>query len=233
MSIQWTLIASFLYGEIAVVGLLLLPFISSLRWARILKSRLFRLIRERINIYFGILFFFHLICFFDAVREMRKYSSTEVSDHDTLSTELQRNMRLFRAQRNFHIMLFTFFLLFVIRRLVSLILNQATLAAQCEASVLQARRATETAERLMQEKERQTKSLDDECASNLNNETLSLKEELEQVKNELEHLKKDRNSMKAQAESVNKEYDRLVKEYAKLQEELDMITGSSSVKKDE
>ncbi|XP_022254279.1 B-cell receptor-associated protein 31-like isoform X2 [Limulus polyphemus] len=218
MSIQWTLIASFLYGEIAVVGLLLLPFISSLRWARILKSRLFRLIRERINIYFGILFFFHLICFFDAVREMRKYSSTEVSDHDTLSTELQRNMRLFRAQRNFHIMLFTFFLLFVIRRLVSLILNQATLAAQCEASVLQARRATETAERLMQEKERQ---FPPPFPSGF------------QYFIELEHLKKDRNSMKAQAESVNKEYDRLVKEYAKLQEELDMITGSSSVKKDE
>ncbi|XP_076358550.1 B-cell receptor-associated protein 31-like isoform X2 [Tachypleus tridentatus] len=226
MSIQWTLIATFLYGEIAVILLLLLPLISSLRWARILKSRLFRLIGEHINIYFGIFLFILSIFFIDAVREMRKYSNVGVN-------ELQGSMRLFRAQRNFHIMLFTFFLLFVIRRLVTVILNQATLTLRCEASILQARTATEKAERLMQEMEHQTKTVDDEHANNLNFENLSLKEELGQAKNELERMKKNRNSMKAQAESVNKEYDRLVKEYANLQEELDAITGSSSIKKDE
>lgn len=39
MSIQWTLIAGFLYAEIAVVLLLVLPVASPRRWNAIFKSR--------------------------------------------------------------------------------------------------------------------------------------------------------------------------------------------------
>jgi len=39
MSLQWTLIAGFLYAEIAVVLLLVLPIASPTRWQKLFKSR--------------------------------------------------------------------------------------------------------------------------------------------------------------------------------------------------
>lgn len=58
-------------------------------------------------------------------------------------------MRLFRAQRNFHISGFSIFLVLVIRRLVILISSQAQLLAQSEASMRQAQSATTAARSLL------------------------------------------------------------------------------------
>lgn len=70
-------------------------------------------------------------------------------------------MRLFRAQRNFYISGFAIFLSLVIRRLVILISNQATLLAQCEASMRQAQSASTAARTLLsQQKESETNKAD-------------------------------------------------------------------------
>ena len=52
MSLQWTLVAGFLYVEIAVVLLLLLPFISATRWNKIFKSRIVAALSTFSTIYF-------------------------------------------------------------------------------------------------------------------------------------------------------------------------------------
>ncbi len=52
------------------------------------------------------------------------------------------HMRLFRAQRNFYISGFALFLCLVIKRMVALISSAATLEAEKEAAVKQAKSAS-------------------------------------------------------------------------------------------
>ena len=52
MSLQWTVVAGFLYVEIGVVLLLLFPFISATRWSAVFKSRIISSISNFSTIYF-------------------------------------------------------------------------------------------------------------------------------------------------------------------------------------
>lgn len=72
----------------------------------------------------------------------------EVSN-ERLDLGMQHSVRLFRAQRNFYISGFSIFLVLVIRRLIVLISDQATVLAQSEASMGQAQSATLAARTLM------------------------------------------------------------------------------------
>lgn len=116
-------------------------------------------------------------------------------------------MRLFRAQRNFYISGFAIFLTLVIRRLVTLISDQASLLANSEASMKQAQSATATARTLLSQKD-DTKT---------NEEVEALKEKCKELEKELTREKKDKEALKSQAESLNREYDRLTDEFSKLQ----------------
>ena len=55
MSLHWTLIAGFLYAEIAVVLILLIPFISNKTWRKLFKSRFLKGIENQFIYYFYIL----------------------------------------------------------------------------------------------------------------------------------------------------------------------------------
>lgn len=75
MSLQWTLIAGFLYAEIAVVLLLVLPVASPKRWNALFKSRFLQGLQQQAGVYFLILLAILVLFLLDAIREMRKYSS--------------------------------------------------------------------------------------------------------------------------------------------------------------
>nr|CAH7714679.1 unnamed protein product [Callosobruchus chinensis]CAH7766378.1 unnamed protein product [Callosobruchus chinensis] len=154
MSLQWTLIAGFLYVEIVIVFLLVVPIASPRRWNALFKSRFLQVIQRQAQFYFLILLVILVLFLLDAIREMRKYSHTEADEqgHAHLDREMQGSMRLFRAQRNFYISGFSLFLSLVIRRLVILISQQATLEAQSEASMRQAQSATTAAKSLLAQK---------------------------------------------------------------------------------
>ena len=126
MSLQWSLIAGFLYVEVIIVLLLVLPIISPTRWQKIFKSQFLKSLSDRASIYFLILLAILVVILLDAIREMRKYSTVVAveRDHHHVDAGLQGSMKLFRAQRNFHISGFSLFLSLVIRRLVILISNQ-------------------------------------------------------------------------------------------------------------
>lgn len=235
MSLQWALIAGFLYTEIAIVLLLLLPVISPARWQKIFRSRFLNSLSSQAAIYFTVLL--GVLCLFllDAIREIRKYSNEPGTDsHQQLNMELQGNMRLFRAQRNFYISGFALFLCLVIRRLVILISAQATLIAENTAALQQARSATTTARNLMTEKRGAG-----EEADNNSNEVSALKEqikekevallsltdeldvkkkELKEVQTELGKLKKDNEALVSQQKGLSREYDRLADENTKMQQ---------------
>jgi B-cell receptor-associated protein 31 len=221
MSLQWTLIATFLYVEIAVVLLLVLPVASPKRWQRIINSRFLKALSSQASIYFVILLAILVLFFLDAVREMRKYSSPETTEatHSHLDAEMQVNMRLFRAQRNFYISGFALFLSLVIRRLVTLISEQASLLAKSEAAMRQAQSATATAESLLAQN--QTSVAQNDTNEAHDKEVTELKEKLAKAEKALQWEKKDKDALKNQAESVNKEYDRLNEEYRKLQAKID------------
>ncbi|CAK1551295.1 unnamed protein product [Leptosia nina] len=222
MSLQWTIIATFLYVEIAAVLLLTLPIASPSRWQKFFKSKFLAFIYGQASIYFLVLIGVLILCLLDAIREMQKYSNIEATDHQHLDAEMQGNMRLFRAQRNFYISGFALFLLIVIRRLVQMISELATLYAQSEANLRQAQSASATARTLL--------SQQGEGDSKNKKEVEDLRSQISLLEKELSKEKKDKEAVKSQAESLNKEYDRLSEEHSKLQKKLTVAGGD---KKDE
>lgn len=90
MSLQWTLIAGFLYTEIAVVLLLVLPIFPPNRWQKLFKSRFLQSLSNQASVYFLILLSILVLFLLDAIREMRKYSVVEHTDHGIhLDAEMQ------------------------------------------------------------------------------------------------------------------------------------------------
>jgi len=210
MSVQWTLVAAFLYAEIAFVILLLLPFIGARTWQKFFKSRFLRSIENQANLYFMVFIIILVLLFIDSIREMSKYSTEKVhdSDHGHLDAELQHSMKLFRAQRNFYIAGFALFLCLVIRRLVILITLQATLGAQAEASLKQAKGASEHSKKLIEQisGNQGGDKLVDENEGNKKiekqeTELRKMREELASAKEELISKRINCDSMKKQAEA--------------------------------
>ncbi|EFX80917.1 hypothetical protein DAPPUDRAFT_230883 [Daphnia pulex] len=236
MSFQWGLIATFLYIEIAVVFLLLLPFISAQRWNKLFKSSFLRGLGQQVHIYFYVILAFLVLCLFDAIREMRKYDVThdgkaKEQQHQHLEQELRNSMVLFRAQRNFYITGFSLFLIFVIRRLMTLLAAQATLAATSEAAMRQATSASKAAEELMSQKD---KSANDENVKEAEEKISNLQKELAEAKKERSQAVKDLEAFKSQSEGVAREYDRLAEEHSKLVKKLAVLEGEGgSDKKDD
>lgn len=125
---------------------------------------------------------------------------------------MQHSMRLFRAQRNFYISGFAIFLSLVIRRLIILISQQANLIAQSEASMKQAKSASDAARLLLADKK-----TDVAGADKVDEDKVKLQEKVKELESELNKERKDKEALKSQAESLNREYDRLTDEYSKLQ----------------
>jgi len=219
MSIHWTLIAGFLYAEIGVILLLLVPFISTRMWNKVFKSRFLRGLESQLIYYFYVLVAILILFFLDAIREMQKYSSEEQQQKTVgishLDTQMQMHMRLFRAQRNFYIAGFALFLCLVVKRLVGLISANAGLQAEKEAAMKQAESASRAAESFLMGDSKDSKSED----------VKELKEALAKAEKEAEVAKKDVNSMKTQSESLAKEYDRLMDEKDKLERKVNIMGG--------
>uniref|UniRef100_A0A2K6MW09 B-cell receptor-associated protein n=1 Tax=Rhinopithecus bieti TaxID=61621 RepID=A0A2K6MW09_RHIBE len=228
-------VAPFLYAD----GLCLSCLFCCLhRWQKIFKSRLVELVVSYGNTFFVVLIVILVLLVIDAVREIRKY------DDVTEKVNLQNNpgamehfhMKLFRAQRNLYIAGFSLLLSFLLRRLVTLISQQATLLASNEAFKKQAESASEAAKKYMEENDQLKKGaavdggkLDVGNAEvKLEEENRSLKADLQKLNDELastkQKLEKAENqvlAMRKQSEGLTKEYDRLLEEHAKLQAAVD------------
>lgn len=220
MSLHWTIIAGFLYGEIAATLLLLIPFISPRAWNKLFKSRLLKGLENQLIYYFYVLVTILVLFFLDAIREMRKYSDNEEDAGHThrdghLDVQMQTSLRLFRAQRNFYISGFALFLCLVIKRMVSLLSANACLAIEKEAAMKQAQSASRAAEELMKGGEADTE----------------MKEKMKEKESELSKALKDVASMKSQAENLSAEYDRLCDEKNALERKL-AIQGTGDKKDD-
>ncbi|KAM6360731.1 B-cell receptor-associated protein 31 isoform 2-T3 [Pluvialis apricaria] len=229
MSLQWTAVATFLYAEVFLVLLLCVPFVSATRWQKIFKSRLVGLAVAYGNTVFIVLIVILILLLFDALRETRKY---EVTDRVALQSSpgaLEHfHMKLFRAQRNLYLAGFALLLSFLLRRLVTLISQQAVLGASSEAFRKQAEGASQAARRYMEDNDALRKLQEgggdggSSSPTQDENETLKakvekLKEELAASKRTLEKAENEVQAMRRQAEGLTREYDRLLDQHARLQ----------------
>lgn len=229
MTLVWGIIASFLYLEIFIVLLLVLPLRSPQQWHRFFKSRFLAMLSRQAQTYFYLLLAVLVLFLLEAIREMRKYSSNDHTHTEThLNVEMQHSMRLFRAQRNFYISGFAIFLSLVIRRLVSLISGQAMLLAQAEASMKQAQSATTAARTLMNQQKEDDKGDSKAKSSGEGPNVDELKKKITDLESELTKERKDKEAMKSQSESLNREYDRLTEEYSKLQKKITISNPDKS-----
>jgi len=185
--------------EIGVILLLLVPFISSKMWNKVFRSNIIRGLESQLIYYFYVLVAILILFFLDSIREMQKYSSEEQLTRRVgmshLDTQMQMQMRLFRAQRNFYIAGFALFLLLVIKKLVSLISANAGLQAARTSAVRQAESARKAAENLMNGEDDEVKDV---------------KKALDLAKREADAARREVVMLKKQSEHLAREYDKLV-----------------------
>ncbi|CAH0399349.1 unnamed protein product [Chilo suppressalis] len=198
MSFQWTFIAGYLYFEIAVVIIMILPIFSPRRWNQFFKSRLFAMIQENAAVYFYGLLAILSLFLLDAVREMRKYSHAS-DGHAHLNSELKGNVKLFRAQRNFYITGFAIFLAFVIKRLITMIIIQDELSIK--------------AEKIIKEAEATVKLAKNTVLANTihNNDKDDIIKELQETKTLLEEEKLRSNKLQREVEIWKLKYEEFTK----------------------
>ncbi|XP_042561855.1 B-cell receptor-associated protein 31-like [Clupea harengus] len=155
MSLQWTAVATFLYAEVFAVLLLCVPFISPKRWNRFFKSRFVQTVTYYGNTAFMVAIAILVFLLIDAVREVRKYSVQDTVDLTNNPVAVEHiHMKLFRAQRNEYIAGFALLLCLILRRLATLLSQQACLMASNEAFKKQAEGANDAAKRYMEENEK-------------------------------------------------------------------------------
>ncbi|XP_050181183.1 tRNA-dihydrouridine(20a/20b) synthase [NAD(P)+]-like isoform X2 [Myiozetetes cayanensis] len=232
MTFQWTAVAVFLYGEIAVILVLCLPFISPLRWQKIFMIPLWSKMAVFWNKMFLTIIVLLIILFLDAVREVRKYSSIHVNEkaaNVNTSAFDHIQMKLFRSQRNLYLSGFSLFLWLVLRRTVTLLTQLAKEMASHAALETQVNDATEAAKKYMTENERLQEALsgqgsgkkkEEATQEKLKGEVEHLKAELQKTSTAFQKAKNEVAAVKKQSDSIRREYDHLMKEYERLQQSL-------------
>jgi len=216
MSVQWTVVACFVYAEMALIILMLLPWIRPHVWTKIFRSRIVRYLERYKHIFMYTLGGILVLLFLDSIRETQKYSSVDLSLGVTTQLPSQADtlihLRLFRAQRNFYLSGFALFLALVIRRMVELIIHESQLIAAADASMRQATSASAVAEKYLQE----TGAIktDAEGAAKIDDR---LAQECMELRKRLKAVEGDRDAMREQASGLKREYDRLMHDFDHLQ----------------
>uniref|UniRef100_A0A8C6DQ82 B-cell receptor-associated protein n=1 Tax=Moschus moschiferus TaxID=68415 RepID=A0A8C6DQ82_MOSMO len=231
MTLQWAAVATFLYAEIGLILIFCLPFIPPQRWQKIFSFSVWGKIASFWNKAFLTIIILLIVLFLDAVREVRKYSSTHTIEKSSASRPAayeHTQMKLFRSQRNLYISGFSLFFWLVLRRLVTLITQLAKELSNKGVLKRQAENINQSAKKFMEENERLKqllKNYDKEEEHVLEAENRKLEEDKEKLKTELKKasdaLSKAQNDvmiMKMQSERLSKEYDRLLREHSGLQD---------------
>lgn len=231
MTLQWAAVATFLYAEIGLILIFCLPFIPPQRWQKIFSFSIWGKIASFWNKAFLTIIVLLIVLFLDAVREVRKYSSTSVIEKSSISrpgAHEQTQMKLFRSQRNLYISGFSLFFWLVLRRLVTLITQLAKELSNKGVLKTQAENTNKAAQKFMDENEKlklllKGKSTEEENTLELENKKLvedqeKLKTELKKTSDALSKAQNEVITIKMQSERLSKEYDRLLREHSKLQD---------------
>ncbi|XP_053365012.1 B-cell receptor-associated protein 29 [Clarias gariepinus] len=227
MTLQWTAVASFLYVEIGVLLLLCLPFISARRWQMIFNLNIWNRVASIWKKVFLAIIIILIVLFLDAVREVRKYSSTPISKESKMYTNVfdHVHMKLFRSQRNLYISGFALLLWLVMQRVIMLI-NQLAEASNTNSALnLQIEVSNQAANKYMEQVEELKQALKDHAGDEtrvkenkrLRSEVSDLTQELKTSAEALNISKSEAEALKKQSEALAKDYDLLLQNQMKLQ----------------
>lgn len=227
MTLQWTAVAFFLYVEIGVILILCIPFISARRWQKIFNLKIWSWMARFWNKVFLAMIVVLIVLFLDAVREVRKYSGKEHGANAKLQPNMfdHLHMKLFRAQRNLYISGFAVFLWLVMKRVITLINQLASVSGTTAALQAQADSANQAADKYMKDNELLKQTLMEGKGDKATAEGMELlRKEVEKLNGELKNsgdaLKKSQSeadAVKKQMDGFAREYDRLLKEHQELQ----------------
>ncbi|XP_061638414.1 tRNA-dihydrouridine(20a/20b) synthase [NAD(P)+]-like [Phyllopteryx taeniolatus] len=227
MTLQWTAVAFFLYMEIGILVILCLPFISAKRWQSAFNLRIWSPVARFWNKVFLTMIIILIVLFLDAVREVRKYSVKDLGRDAKLLPNMHdhMHMKLFRGQRNLYISGFAVFLWLVMKRVVTLINQLASVYGTTAALQAQAENANKAAKKYLEDNELLKEALMEGTGDKATAEGMELlRKEVEKLKDELktseDALKKsesDADGLKKQTYGLAREYDRLLKEHQELQ----------------
>ncbi|GAB1297375.1 B-cell receptor-associated protein 29 [Apodemus speciosus] len=126
------------------------------RWHKIFSFRIWSKIASFWNKAFLTIIILLIVLFLDAVREVKKYSSTNVekSSSSRPGAFEHTQMKLFRSQRNLYISGFSLFFWLVLRRLVTLITQLAREISNKGVLKIQAENTNKAAKQFMEENEK-------------------------------------------------------------------------------
>lgn len=233
MSFQWTFLATFLYCELIVVVILLLPFISPSLWQKFFHSRLSKAFSAGAKYYFNFIICIFALLFVDSIRELRKYSGIEMKNLTTPQAEAQAHMKQFRSQRNFYIAGFALFLWFVIKRLINLLSDVARQTADSIAAHRQAEAVRRQLEGLGTEDGAKNIDLRDLPAPSASAGFVDAKEhekEMAKFKQDALKAREDIESLREQYDNSIRDYDQLKDDHRKLQNQLAVVNDSETTK---
>ncbi|XP_034081368.1 tRNA-dihydrouridine(20a/20b) synthase [NAD(P)+]-like isoform X3 [Gymnodraco acuticeps] len=227
MTLQWTVVALFLYVEMGILVILCLPFISARRWQSIFQLRIWSCVSKFWNKVFLTMIIILIVLFLDAVREVRKYSAKDLGSDAKLQPNMfdHLHMKLFRAQRNLYISGFAVFLWLVMKRVVTLINQLASASGSTAALQLQADNANQAAKKYTEDNELLKKTLMEgkgdkataEGMELLRKQVEKMKEELKTSEDAVKKSQSEADVMKKQTDGLAREYDRLLREHQELQ----------------
>jgi B-cell receptor-associated protein 31 len=235
MSFQWTFLATFLYCELIIVAILLLPFIPPTLWQKFFKSRLAKAFHAGAKYYFNFIICIFGLLFLDSIRELRKYSVPEAKDLNTPHAEAHAHMKQFRSQRNFYIAGFALFLWFVIKRLINLLSNVAREMADSVAARKQAEGAHRHLEGLATNDPAKLDPREIPLSTGNAPRYIDPKEhdaEIEKFKQESLKAREDMDALREQYDNSIKIYDTLNEEHRKLQNKLSVLSTENESEKD-
>ncbi|GAA6072155.1 tRNA-dihydrouridine(20a/20b) synthase [NAD(P)+]-like isoform X2, partial [Tachysurus ichikawai] len=160
-----------------------------------------------------------IVLFVDAVREVRKYSGTQINKDSKMYPNMfdHVHMKLFRAQRNLYISGFALLLWLVMRRVITLISQLAEAANTKSALQVQIEDANEAAKKYIKESEELKQALNhsagDEQTAQVNER---LRKQMCQLTQELKTSAEALNRSESQAEAIKKQADALARDYDQL-----------------
>lgn len=230
MSFQWTFLATFLYCELVVVAILLLPFISPVTWQKLFKSRLAKAFNAGARYYFNFIILIFGLLFADSIRELRKYSGEDNKDLSTPQAEVHAHMKQFRSQRNFYIAGFALFLWFVIKRLIHLMSDCAREMADSAAARKQAEGAHRHLATVMDKDAKKTDVKPSGDASRFI-DPKQHDEEVEKYRREASKAREDIEVLREQYDASIRDFDKLNEEHRKLQIKFAILQGDEQSKK--
>lgn len=201
MTIQWSLVAIFLYCELLFIAILLSPFIPATAWHYLFELRFLKFVRSKSKVVFALLNIILFFLLFDSMIDMDRYDPEEHVKL-TLNAENLLHLKRFRSQRNYYIAGFSIFLMWITRMAIAHVLTEATLMAETESTMRKAQRATEKAEKLL--KWKKEKEEIETVIEVLEQQLLNSLSEMDTIKHQILEVKE-------KSVDIAAEYDQLVK----------------------